>query len=171
MKRVSIVETNLQFREPLSVRQVTDRFDIHWIGPIPAGLDPDRIDADRVNSWHIDRGFAGIAYHYLIKQDGNIERGRPRQCRGAHDEGENFRSIGICLVSGPGLPVTDAQISSLCGLLADLCDIYGQLPDAPGVIVGHRDYEPAETPTECPGDAIYGLLPAIRERVKAALGY
>lgn len=172
MKRIDIVETNLIFARPLSPRLKTDQFTLHWIGKIGANLPPDSIDVDMVNEWHIyERGWAGIGYHYLVKRDATVERGRPRQCIGAHDEGDNLHTIGICIVSGPGLPPTEAQIDAVCRLLAELCDIYGLLPQDPDTINGHRDDEPPETPTECPGDIIYGMLPAIRERVRGLCGY
>ncbi len=172
MKRVDVIETHLQFTRPLLTRQKTDQFTLRWIGKIGAELPPNSIDADMVNEWHIyDRGWAGIGYNYLIKRDGAIERGRPRRCIGAHDEGENAHTIGICIVCGPGLPPTEAQLVSLYGLLADLCDIYRLTPGDPGTIKGHRDDEPPSTPTECPGDVIYELLPIIRARVGGLCGY
>jgi len=136
---------------------------------MPTGFDMARIDAAIVHGWHLERGWAGAGYHYLIKTDATIERCRPRWALGAHDEGENGDSMGICLIykASP----TEAQIDALCGLLADLCDIYGQFPDAPGTVDGHRDNEPPETPTECPGDVLYAMLPEIRHWARRALGY
>ena len=48
-------------------------------------------------------------------------------------------------------------------LLAEI----GLLPDAQETIRGHRDL----VDTTCPGDGLYGLLPAIRERVRGLCGY
>ncbi len=120
-----------------------------------------------VNDWHRDRGWTGMGYHYLVRLDASIERGRPRWALGAHDEGENADSIGICVVYAE-TPSED-QLESLCGLLVDLHDIYGLVP-ADSTIKGHRDNEPPETPTECPGDGLYNMLPAIRARVRGLCG-
>lgn len=169
MSRVTIVETHLVFKNPLKTRQRTCRFTLHWQGRMPAGFDLARIDATMAHGWHLERGWSGIGYHYLIKTDSTIERGRPRWALGAHDEGENADSMGICVIYDKN-PI-EGQIDALCGLLADLCEIYGQLPDSPKTVDGHRDNEPPETPTECPGDALYDMIPEIRRQTRGALGY
>jgi hypothetical protein len=176
MSRIHIEETYLRFTSPLKVRQKTDRFTLHWVGKIPASWPIDGINATLLNEEHQrGRGWAGVAYHYIILRNGIVERGRPREYQGAHDEGENCRAIGICIVSGPGVPPTPQQLDSLNLLLADLCDVYGQrakgFPGFDSPICGHRDYEPAETRTECPGDVIYAMLPEIREQVTRLCGY
>lgn len=30
-----------------------------------------------INRWHLERGWVGIGYHYYIRKDGSIYRGRP----------------------------------------------------------------------------------------------
>lgn len=170
MSRVRVVETNLPFRCPLSERHYTRELIAHHVGHIPVSLDPADIGAEMINDWHIARGWAGIGYHYVIRLDGTIERGRPRWAQGAHDGGQNAGSIGICVVgdfTDPNSRPTPAQLESLTNLMADLCEIYRLCPAGPGVIQGHRDQEPPETPTECPGEGLYRLLPAIRENVRA----
>lgn len=171
MKRVTIVETHLMFKEPLPARQATRFFVVHHIGKMPAGIPPEKIDADMINQWHRDQGWAGIGYHYVIKTDGTIERGRGRQDLGSQCKNHNFESIGICTVGdfSTALPNED-QMASLAGLLADLCDIYGLIPDSPApeeAIRGHRQL----VDTECPGDALFAALPALRTRVRGLCGF
>ena len=169
MSRTTVTETHLEYKTSLKPRQKTRRFTLHWPGWLPAGFNLAGLGAAIIHGWHLARGWAGIGYHYVIKLDGTIERGRPRWALGAHDEGENADSIGICVVYQE--KPTEAQIDALAALLADLSDIYGQFPDDPGTVDGHRDNEPRETPTECPGDVLYAMLPEIRRRARAALGY
>ena len=175
MSRSTIIETHLAFKTALKPRQKTRRFTLHWPGRLPAGFDLSRLDAEMCHGWHLERGWSGIGYHFVIKADASIERGRPRWALGAHDEGENADSIGICVVYQE--KPTAAQLEALAALLADLCDIYGQFPDlkdpdtGKDTVDGHRDNEPPETPTECPGDVLYGMLPEIRRAARAALGY
>lgn len=38
----------------------------------------------------------GIGYHFYIRRDGSIHRGRPENMQGAHAYGANSDSIGIC---------------------------------------------------------------------------
>lgn len=57
-------------------------------------------DRDDVNAWHKQRGFSMIGYHFLILPDGTIQVGRPIGMVGAHCEGHNTGTIGICYVGG-----------------------------------------------------------------------
>lgn len=58
------------------------------------------IGADEINQWHIQRGWSQIGYHYVIRRDGRLEKGRPIDVAGAHARGHNIDSIGVCLVGG-----------------------------------------------------------------------
>lgn len=49
-----------------------------------------------IHSAHLRRGYNGIGYHFYIKADGTIYRGRPLCYIGAHCKGYNSKSIGIC---------------------------------------------------------------------------
>lgn len=95
-----------------------------------------------ITLWHRQRGFNTIGYHYVIMQDGRIEAGRRLDLPGAHVEGHNSNSIGICYVGGlnnnTGKPEdtrTNAQKKSLVELLTVLKQTY---PSAQ--ILGHRDF-------------------------------
>ena len=86
---------------------------------------------------HIKRGWSDIGYHYLIYRDGSIHNGRDVDIAGAHCEGHNAKSIGVCYVGGKGGDTrTLAQKAALINLLTDLIKLY---PTAR--IVGHRDYD------------------------------
>lgn len=99
------------------------------------------IDAAVIRRWHRDRGFLDIGYHYVIKTDGTVEPGRPLDKVGAHVEGHNATSIGICLVGGVDAkgkskdnfePVQKETLKTL---------IYQLLCQFPGsVVLGHRDF-------------------------------
>ena len=152
MRNVQIEETYLGFYE-LENRMLTDQLVIHHIGG-----DCDRdVSAEEVHQWHINRGWSGIGYHFLIRKDGTIERGRPIDTVGAHVEGQNSHTIGIN-ISGTfcnSLP-TDAQIVSAAGLAADLCSMYRIRPSY-NTIVGHCDL----ASTACPGNYLYERIPDI----------
>jgi N-acetylmuramoyl-L-alanine amidase len=53
--------------------------------------------AAEVNRWHIQRGFAGIGYHYVVAVDGGMAAGRPISKVGAHCLGHND-TLGILML-------------------------------------------------------------------------
>ena len=77
-----------------------------------------------ITSWHRQRGFNTIGYHYVIYRNGEIHAGRNEDVIGAHCVGHNRNSIGVCYVGGideNGRKAkdtrTDAQKKSLLQLL------------------------------------------------------
>lgn len=88
-------------------------------------------DATLIDSWHKERSFKKIGYHYVILNgcsktskkynktiDGLIENGRDLSEIGSHAAGENGASIGICLIGKNSF--TDKQLQSLKSLVLDL---------------------------------------------------
>lgn len=100
------------------------------------------IGAYEIDRWHRAKGWAGIGYHFVIRRDGQIEIGRPQEGIGAHCEGYNSTSIGVCLVGGVDANdinkavnnFTPAQFATLKTLLEKLFKDY---PKA--ALRGHRD--------------------------------
>ena len=58
------------------------------------------VSLQELHRWHVDRGFIGIGYHFVIHIDGTIEAARPLYMVGAHCLGHNANSIGISYVGG-----------------------------------------------------------------------
>ena len=155
-----IEETNFHFTEPLLVRPKTDMIVIHHVG-IPDGDTP----ASAIHRAHLANGWAGIGYHYVIRKNGVIERGRPLAVVGAHAYGENYHTVGINVTGNFDKEVpTDAQMKSLTELVTALCRIY-HIDPGPATIVGHRDVNS----TDCPGKNLYRLLPQLRDDVEVNL--
>lgn len=65
-----------------------------------ATRDDQNIDAEILNKWHKAKKFDCIGYHFVIKRDGTIEKGRDINKEGAHCYGHNKNSIGICYAGG-----------------------------------------------------------------------
>lgn len=106
MQKAKIIEKTFKFVRPLEERRITNRIIIHHTG----GADIDAY-AEQIHQWHLDANYAGIGYHFVVRKNGNIERGRPQWAAGSHAYGANHDSIGIHL-SGDftyNLP-TDKQI-------------------------------------------------------------
>ncbi|MGD8403188.1 MAG: peptidoglycan recognition family protein [Anaerolineales bacterium] len=112
-----------------------------------------------IQELHMDRrGFADVAYHFLIDSDGNIYEGREINARGAHVQGFNTGSLGVVLLGNfdETMP-TQPQLDSLEKLVDYLRYTYGIR-----YLAGHKDY-PDQSPdgTECPGANLYPLLPKL----------
>ena len=95
-----------------------------------------------IRRWHLDKGWKDIGYHYVIRRDGVVELGRPRNAIGSHVQGHNADSVGICMVGGiddktwkPADNFTAAQWKALRSLVTDLTKLY---PAAK--VLGHRDF-------------------------------
>lgn len=60
------------------------------------------IGSIEINNVQIDLGHDGIGYHYVIRRDGRLQRGRPVNIQGDHApvNGHDKFSIGIVLVGG-----------------------------------------------------------------------
>jgi N-acetylmuramoyl-L-alanine amidase. len=56
-----------------------------------------------VTTWHKQRGWQTIGYHYLIGLNGEMWTGRQIEQIGAHTSGQNANSIGVCYVGGVAL--------------------------------------------------------------------
>ena len=108
-KRVKPKGYNLQFTN-LTPRDDTSRIVIHHTG----NPTDDDLSAEQLHRSHLNLGWAGIGYHFVVRKGGSIELGRPVECVGAHAEGFNYCSIGIhvCGNFNIGEP-TEAQINAL----------------------------------------------------------
>ena len=93
-----------------------------------------------IRKWHVEeRGWRDVGYHYFIRKDGVIQRGRALDQIGAHCGGHNRASVGICL-SGRS-EFTDVQFCSLHELLKDLYNEFGKIRT-----VGHYAYSEKTCP-------------------------
>lgn len=110
---------------------------------------------DQIKKDHKEQGWSDIGYHYVIYRDGSIHEGRNVDIIGAHCEGYNSNSIGICYIGGlenkPNVEYkklkakdtrTEAQKKALIELLSRLKKYY---PEAK--IYGHHDFNKGK---DCP---------------------
>ena len=152
---VSVRPTHLKFG-PLENRFFTNSLVIHHIGSTN-----DDVSAETVHQWHLNNGWAGIGYHFLIRKDGTIEEGRPLGTVGAHVYGENRHTVGINIVGNFEMAApTEAQLT------ASLCTVYQFDPVWEQTIFGHRDL----SATACPGRYLYAPLPGVVDRARVFYG-
>lgn len=114
---------------------------------------------------HIQRGFRTIGYHYVIKRDGTIEKGRNISVPGAHCKGYNAHSIGICYIGGRDAAGkiadtrTPAQKLSLLKLITQLTTLYRCKT------TGHNDHTSDKTCPNFNAKREYGgILPQIQKK-------
>lgn len=108
------------------------------------------IDAKTIKRWHTapPRSWSDIGYHFVIKLDGTIERGRPIYRAGAHTKGHNADSVGVCYVGGldsqgqPKDTMTAEQERSFRALYAALCMVF-QDP----TLHGHNEFSTKACPS------------------------
>ena len=133
----------------ISVKKSRRRIDAIVVHCTASKPDVD-LTAQDVRTMHKRQGWSDIGYHYLIRLDGRIELGRDVDIIGAHVEGHNAHTIGVCYVGGldkNGKPYdtrTENQKASLLSLLMMLRKTY---PKA--VIKGHRDYPNVKKACPC----------------------
>ena len=122
-------------------RKRTDYIIIHCAATRPS-MD---IGAKEIDLWHRrDKGYNGIGYHFVIRRNGKVEKGREQEEIGAHTFKYNDKSIGVCLVGGvtetnvniPEDNFTPAQWASLKELVSVLKAAYHHAD-----IVGHNNLD------------------------------
>lgn len=131
-------------------REVTELV-VHWT-ETPTNKN---IGSEELNDLHISFGLDGLGYHYVIRRDGTLQRGRPVNIVGQHAPTNNHdqRSIGIVFVGGinapSGTPNLDSFISaqsltrSQLNTFDHICRaFYAVFPG--GQIVGHSEIDEDE---------------------------
>ena len=132
---INIIETNLKFGA-LSTRKSTKRAILHH-------AEASKCTAEDIHRWHLQNGWSGAGYHFLVRKDGSIYRLRPEYAVGSHAKGSNSDSIEICF-EGSYMTETmpQAQINAGRELLGYLKGKYGF-----SKVQAHRDV----CSTNCPG--------------------
>lgn len=93
-----------------------------------------------IDAEHKKRGFKMCGYHIIIRRDGTREIGRHIDDVGAHVQGYNHNSVGVCLIGGvddhlkPENNFTPAQMGALWQVLQRLTV---EFPKAE--VLGHCD--------------------------------
>ena len=161
--KINIKETNLQpqYGMSLSKRYATEKIVIHHTG---SKVDTDQ-GAVQIDNYHKNGNhWTMIGYHFVVRKDGTIERGRPEWAVGSHAQGHNSNSIGIHL-SGDfnAAKPTEKQIEMCAMLIAYLCDKYN-IPTDRQHIIGHDECYAGVGKTDgagCPGVNLQSQLDTI----------
>lgn len=133
----SIIEVPLKQNGVYNKRKKTQYLVLHHAANISQSV-------EEIAAYHLSKGWAGIGYHYYVRKDGSIYRGRPENTVGAHCLNYNGISIGVCAEgnyeTSPTMP--DAQKDALKWLCADIQRRYPKI-----TVKKHSDLQS----TACPG--------------------
>lgn len=109
-----------------------------------AATTPDKdLGVVEIRRMHQAKGWSDVGYHFVIRRNGRVEKGRDESVVGSHVSGYNATSLGVCLVGGANKEgrgennFTPEQFESLKIVLSDLRKRY---PTAR--MCGHRDLSP-----------------------------
>lgn len=107
-------------------------------------IEADNASVNDIHSWHKSNDWAGIGYHYYIRKDGSIYKGRPDSAMGSHCKGFNKNSLGISFEgnydNNISMPVE--QLNAWFELRDYLFNCYGSMP-----VYGHKEVGDSA----CPG--------------------
>ena len=150
---MEIKETKLKFGDMIPRSKVLEYIVIHHTASTA------KETVEQIHNFHINNnGWAGIGYHFYIRKDGTIYKGRDEKYAGAHCENYNSVSLGICLEGNFEIEKpTEKQLKSLTELLQFLKNKYGNVQ-----VVGHRDLNA----TGCPGKNLYSKLGSVIANAK-----
>lgn len=134
---MNINETNLNWNGSLSYNNNPNKILLH-------NADASNCSIYDIHDWHLSNGWVGCGYHYLVRKDGSVYRGRPEECAGAHCPGQNTQSIGICSEGAYNWEtMTEQQYQAVLNLMQDIRNRYGNIP-----AYGHKEFYS----TDCPGN-------------------
>lgn len=133
---LKIIETTWEWTYPPPKRAATGRIILHHAAAQNASV-------EAIHAGHLANGWNGIGYHYYVRKNGEVYRGRPEDAEGIHAGGENYDSIGICFEGNFEVDImSDVQTEAGAALVADILSRYGELK-----IIRHKDVNA----TACPG--------------------
>ena len=137
---VNIIDTNLQFNSNIIKRSLDKikRIILHHSGVTALQ------SVETIHNYHKNtNGWAGIGYHFYVRKDGSIYKGRDVEYVGAHASGSNSDSIGICCEGDfEQEEMNEIQKNSLKDLIIYLKDKYNI-----SIVQGHKEV----CSTDCPG--------------------
>ena len=132
-----IEDAHLQFAGTLTKRKTTTDLVLHH-------AESENATVEDIHQWHLERGWLGIGYHYYIRGDGSVWRGRPEDTVGAQAKGANEFSIGICFEGNyqKDTEMPAAQLEAGKELIGDIKSRYAGI-----AVHRHLHYDD----TDCPG--------------------
>lgn len=122
-----------------------DWFVVHYHGGEPR-YDRGDANAREIESIHLNNGWSGVGYNFIVGQDGAIREGRGWNLVGAHCPGKNRSGIGVYVAIGGSQKPSKAALESVRALYAEASRRSGK-----NLIKSYHGYD---YPTACPGSTL-----------------
>jgi len=128
-------------------REITEVV-VHW-SETPTNKN---IGSEEINETHLANDLKGIGYHYVIRRDGSLQRGRPANIVGEHAvaNGHDERSLAIVFVGGINVPSETRNIEDFTSVQSltrsqfntfdHFCRSFYNVFEG-GQVVGHSDID------------------------------
>ena len=161
LSELQIATPRLRFVQNMEQRRFTSAIVIHHAGMTRN----EDISLKSIHQMHLNNGWAGVGYHFVVHKNGVIEHARPIERVGAHAYKHNLYTVGICMTGNLdiGVPTLEQTLATE-KLVAALCFQYDITPSSQ-TIFGHRDL----CATDCPGYNFYPRMPELIQNVNATL--
>jgi N-acetyl-anhydromuramyl-L-alanine amidase AmpD len=115
---MKIIERKLKFKSKLKKLNSPSMIIIHHSAHSSATVKD-------IHRWHLENGWSGFGYHFLVTKDGQVHRGRPENAIGVHTNGYNNISLGVCMQGNYDVEkVPQIQFNALIELCKYLCNKY-----------------------------------------------
>jgi hypothetical protein len=133
---------------PLSLR---GEFFVHYDGA--SHINYTGVQVPRaIERTHLNQGWSGVGYNFVIDQKGTIYEGRGWGLQGAHCPNHNVSGIGVQIAIGGDQEPSAAALAACRALYEEACRKTGRTLAKKG----HRD----GLATKCPGDKLYAWVKA-----------
>jgi N-acetyl-anhydromuramyl-L-alanine amidase AmpD len=146
---MNIIDKDLKFMSDMQYNNKPNTIVLHHAASSSCSI-------EEIHYWHLQKGWSGCGYHFFVRKDGSVYKGREENIVGAHCKNHNTGSIGICAegdYSKEDMPKLQKEaIVELCEYLMGKYEIKN--------IYGHKELGV----TECPGNNY--PLDEIKEEIK-----
>ncbi|AKY03710.1 endolysin [Streptomyces phage Lannister] len=133
---------------PLSKRT---EFFVHYDGGHPVTRTGNAVP-QAIERVHLNQGWSGVGYNFVVDQEGNIYEGRGWNLQGAHCPNHNVSGIGVQIAIGGDQAPSDKALAATRALYDEACRKTGRTLAKKG----HKD----GFATACPGPKLYAWVKA-----------
>ncbi|MFH8483068.1 peptidoglycan-binding protein [Streptomyces sp. NPDC018055] len=132
-------------------RSLRREFFVHYDGASHINYTGTRVP-QAIERTHLNQGWSGVGYNFVIDQDGVIYEGRGWDLQGAHCPNHNVSGLGVQFAIGGNQEPSPKALASCRALYEEACHRFGRTLAKKG----HKD----GFATLCPGTRLYAWVRA-----------